>query len=155
MYGIWLSIILSFIVEYVSILGHLPTIIYSYFIESIQRNLLFCWVYIKKRSLIVWIFPVVLFLKLSSLDRKVQANLWLLNKLLSVEMDFLAFLIYINCKVSYFSSRKPCPFFVPLYTINYANNQSIVRIMQIVNVECGPIFLFFLIMYTSYICNCC
>jgi hypothetical protein len=78
--------------------------------------------------------PVLQYLKLNSLaDRRVNANLSFLYKLLNNSIDAPDLLSEVNFRVPNLHSRSPAPFYVPFHHTNYGRNQPIHRMMRLAN----------------------
>ncbi|XP_025405375.1 uncharacterized protein LOC112679698 [Sipha flava] len=84
--------------------------------------------------------PVLQSLHLSTLcDRRKQANLMFLSKLLNGEVDSPALLYKLNFRVPSFYSRFSFPFQILFSRCNYLKNRPIVRMMKMANED--PLFL--------------
>jgi len=84
--------------------------------------------------------PVLQCLHLSTLyDRREQANLKFLSKLINGEVDSPALLSKLHFRVPSFFSRYSFPFRIPFSRSSYLSNRPIVRMMKLANED--PLFL--------------
>lgn len=78
--------------------------------------------------------PVLQCLHLSTLcDRRKQANLTFLSKLINGEVDPPALLYKLNFRIPSFYSRYSFPFRIPFSRCNYLTNRHIVHMMKLAN----------------------
>ncbi|KAF0751036.1 Uncharacterized protein FWK35_00024972 [Aphis craccivora] len=70
---------------------------------------------------------------ISLADRRVNANIEFLNKLVDGRIDAPSLLSLVNFKVPSRTTRYHIPFVVPAHTTNYGRNNPLDRMMRLAN----------------------
>jgi len=70
---------------------------------------------------------------ISLADRRVNANVEFLNKLVDGRIHAPLFLLLVNFKVPSRTTRHHVPFVVPVHTINYGRNNPLDQMMRLTN----------------------
>ncbi|XP_022175933.1 uncharacterized protein LOC111038911 [Myzus persicae] len=131
---IYCSLVRS-LLEYASVLWDPYTVSDSCQLERVQRRFLSCAAFLLKINHPPHdYFLVMQELSLISLaDRRVNANIEFLNKLVDGRIDAPSLLSIVNFKVPSRTTRYHAPFVVPAHTTNYGRNNPLDRMMRLAN----------------------
>ncbi|XP_025425705.1 uncharacterized protein LOC112694457 [Sipha flava] len=123
------------LLEYSSVLWDPYTVSDSCQLERVQRRFLSCAAFVLKINHPPHdYFLVMQELSLISLaDRRVNANIEFLNKLVDGRIDAPSLLSLVNFKVPSRTTRYHAPFVVPAHTTNYSRNNPLDRMMRLAN----------------------
>ncbi|XP_008181902.1 uncharacterized protein LOC103309089 [Acyrthosiphon pisum] len=123
------------IIEYASVLWVPYKVTDSCQLECIQRKFLFCATYILKIKHPPHDYLLVMqeHCLISLADRRNNANIEFLKKLMDGRIDALSLLSSINIKVPSRITRHHVPFVVPVHTTNYGRNSPLHRMMRLAN----------------------